>query len=33
MESSDSKGTKIRVDNLHWELTKEDLEVSYFAMI
>lgn len=26
---SDSRGSKIRVDNIHYELTQEDLEVSY----
>lgn len=25
---SDSRGTKIRVDNIHYELTQDDLEVS-----
>lgn len=28
MAPSDSRGTKIRVDNIHYELTQDDLEVS-----
>jgi hypothetical protein len=27
--STESRGTKIRVDNIHYELTQEDLEVGF----
>lgn len=30
---SDSRGTKIRVDNLHYELTQEELEVGFYDIM